>query len=240
MERIQKVIAASGICSRRKAEQLILENRVKVDGVLITELGYKVKAGATIEVDGKPIAKESKVYFIMNKPKKTICAVTDDRDRQTVVDLIECPARIFPVGRLDYDTTGVLLLTNDGEFANDIIHPRYHLPKIYDVVIVGILETDEIKQLEKGIELDGIMTQPTKVKVTNKDFQKRMTNFEIKIYEGRNRQVKRMLEYFGHEVVRLHRRQLGVVTVNDLRPGQYRILKPFEVKQLRKLANENK
>ncbi|MBP3398301.1 MAG: rRNA pseudouridine synthase, partial [Erysipelotrichaceae bacterium] len=136
--------------------------------------------------------------------------------------------------------SGVLILTNDGEFANEIIHPRYHIPKTYELIINGILKTPEIKQLEAGIELDGVKTLPSKVWVTNKDFDKNQTSLELTIMEGRNRQVKRMMEHFGYEVRKLNRKSLGFLYVNDLRPGEYRLLKPFEVKQLRRLAKEGK
>ena len=240
MERLQKVIAQSGVASRRKAEELMKQGRVTVDGEVITEMGYQVKQGAKIMVDGKPIIKENKVYYLMNKPKKTLCTLNDEHQRTTVVDLVEIKERVFPVGRLDYDTTGVLILTNDGEFANEIIHPRYHLPKTYELIINGILKTPEIKELESGIELDGIMTLPAKVWMTNKDFEKNQTSLELTIMEGRNRQVKRMMEHFGYEVRKLNRKSLGFLMVNDLRPGEYRLLKPFEVKQLRRLAKEGK
>lgn len=241
MDRLQKVIAASGAASRRKAEDLIRQGRVKVDGVTITEMGYQPRKGAVIEIDGKQIVRENKVYFVMNKPKKTLCTLNDEHQRATVVDLIDVQERIFPVGRLDYDTTGVLILTNDGDFANEIIHPRYHIPKVYEVLIDGVLTTEEIKLLEKGIRLDdGIVTLPAKVWVTNKDFQHKTTTFELTIQEGRNRQVKRMMEALGYTVKRLHRSRLGFLTVKDLAVGEYRLLKPYEVKQLRAMASEGK
>lgn len=242
MDRLQKIIAASGLTSRRKAEEWILQGRVKVDGQVVTELGVKPRKGALIEVDGKAIAREDKVYYVMNKPKKVLCTLNDEHDRRTVVDLMtDVPQRVFPVGRLDYDTTGVLIMTNDGEFANEIIHPRYHIAKVYEVTINGILKTEEIKQLEQGVVLDdGIKTLPAKLWVTNKDFAHEQTMFELTIQEGRNRQIKRMLEVFGYEVRRLHRRSLGPITVRGLNPGEYRLMKPFEVKQLRRLANESR
>ena len=242
MDRLQKIIAASGLTSRRKAEEWILQGRVKVDGQVVTELGVKPRKGALIEVDGKAIAREDKVYYVMNKPKKVLCTLNDEHARRTVVDLMsDVPQRVFPVGRLDYDTTGVLIMTNDGEFANEIIHPRYHIAKVYEVTINGILKTEEIKQLEQGVVLDdGIKTLPAKLWVTNKDFAHEQTMFELTIQEGRNRQIKRMLEVFGYEVRRLHRRSLGPITVRGLNPGEYRLMKPFEVKQLRRLANEGR
>ncbi len=240
MERLQKVIAASGVTSRRKAEVLISEGRVSVNGVVIREMGYKVKKGDQIEVDGELIQKENKVYYVMNKPKKCLCTLNDEHDRKTVVSLIQCDERIFPVGRLDYDTSGVLILTNDGEFANMIIHPRYHLPKTYDVLIDGILETSQIKEMEKGIMLDDGMTLPAKVRVRKKDYVHKKTKFDLTIVEGRNHQVKRMVEYFGYQVTSLHRKSLGFLKVDDMSQGSYRLLKPQEVKDLRRLANEGK
>ena len=241
MERLQKVIAQSGVTSRRKAEELMKQGKVSVDGVIITELGFKVKSGAQIIVEGKQINKESKVYYVMNKPKKSLCTLNDEHSRLTVIDVMGVKERVFPVGRLDYDTTGVLIMTNDGEFANQIIHPSFHIPKTYEVHIDGIFETDQIKEMEKGITLDdGIKTLPAKVWITNKDFSKKLTTFDLTIQEGRNRQVKRMCEYFGFEVKRLHRKKLGFLTVDGLRQGEYRLLKPFEIKQLKRLANEGK
>ena len=222
MERLQKVIAASGVTSRRKAEVLISEGRVSVNGVVIREMGYKVKKGDQIEVDGELIQKENKVYYVMNKPKKCLCTLDDEHDRKTVVSLIQCDERIFPVGRLDYDTSGVLILTNDGEFANMIIHPRYHLPKTYDVLIDGILETSQIKEMEKGIMLDDGMTLPAKVRVRKKDYVHKKTKFDLTIVEGRNHQVKRMVEYFGYQVTSLHRKSLGFLKVDDMSQGSYR------------------
>ena len=155
MERLQKVIAASGITSRRKAEQYIVEGRVKVNGEVVDRLGAQVKKGDIIEVDGERIIRENKVYYLMNKPKRTLCASSDDRGRQTVIDLMDCEERVFSVGRLDYDTSGALIITNDGEFANQIVHPRYHLPKTYNLTINGILSPRDMKALKEGIVLDG-------------------------------------------------------------------------------------
>ncbi|MDF9825334.1 23S rRNA pseudouridine2605 synthase [Breznakia sp. PF5-3] len=239
MERIQKVIAASGIASRRKAETMILEGRVKVNGEVLKELGYKVKKGDFIEVDGKSIQRENKVYYVMNKPKKSMCTSDDEFDRKTVISLIDSKERLFSVGRLDYDTSGVLILTNDGEFANQLVHPKYHLPKTYNLTINGILTPPQLMELKNGIELDdGRKTLPAKYKITEKDLKKNQMSLDLTIYEGRNRQIKRMMEYFGYHVTRLHRKQLGYLKVDDLRQGEYRKLKPFEVKQLRKLALE--
>lgn len=241
MERIQKVIAAAGVASRRKVEEMIQQGRVKVNGEILKELGYKVKRGDYIEVDGKAIEKENKVYFLMNKPKKSMCTSDDEFDRLTVVSLIDCKERIFTVGRLDYDTSGVLLLTNDGEFANMMIHPRFHIPKTYNLTINGILNKEQLATLEKGVTLDdGVVTLPAKYKVTEKDTKKNQMSLDLTIYEGRNRQIKRMMESFGYEVTRLHRKQLGIIKVDNLSQGSYRKLKPFEIKVLKQLANTGK
>ena len=173
----------------------------------------------------------------MNKPKKTLCASSDDRGRQTVIDLMECEERVFTVGRLDYDTSGALLITNDGEFANQIIHPRYHLPKTYNLTINGILTGSDMTALKEGIVLeDGYRTQPSRFKITEKDPEKNQCSFDLTIYEGKNRQIKRMMEALGYEVRRLHRKQIAFLGCSDLSQGEYRILKPHEVKMLRALA----
>lgn len=236
MERVQKLIAQAGIASRRKAEELILQGKVKVDGVIISELGYKAKKGAVIEVDGKAIEKEEKVYFVLNKPKNVLSSVSDDRGRKTVVDLIDVSKRIFPIGRLDYDTTGVLLLSNDGDFANELIHPRYHVEKEYDVTIKGILKSEDIKNLQNGIVLDGKKTLPAKVVVINKDLKTNISNLQLTIKEGRNHQVKKMMEYFGFKVTKLNRKRFGCIDLKGLNIGEYRKLKPFEIKKLKSLT----
>lgn len=241
MDRLQKVIAQAGVASRRKAEEMINAGRVCVNGNKITEMGYIVKKGDFIEVDGKAIEKENKVYYVMNKPKKSMCTCEDEFDRMTVVSLIRCKERIFTVGRLDYDTSGVLILTNDGEFANAVIHPKFHIPKTYNLTINGILNGEQLKQLQTGIVLDdGVKTLPAKLKVTEKDASKNQMSMDLTIHEGRNRQIKRMMEALGYKVTRLHRKQLGILKVDDLRQGEYRLLKPYELKQLRMLSENGK
>jgi pseudouridine synthase len=238
MERLQKVIAASGICSRRKAEQYILDGRVKVDGIIVRELGTQVKKSALIEVDGESLLREDKVYYMMNKPRKVLSSVSDDRGRTSVVDLMNVKQRVFPIGRLDFDSSGLLLMTNDGEFANLIMHPRYQIEKQYHVVIKGILAGDDKAKLEKGILLDKKMTQKTKIKIHSRDSKKNITTLTMRISEGRNRQIRRMMEFCGYEVVGLHRKQVGTVTLGSLQEGEYRLLKPQEVKELRNLASK--
>ena len=237
MDRLQKILAQAGIASRRKSEEYIKEGRVKVNGEVVTEMGFQVSKKDEILVDDKPILKENKVYYMLYKPKKVICTNNDDKGRVTASSLVECEERIFLIGRLDYDTTGLLLLTNDGEFANEMAHPRYHIFKTYQLDLKGILTPEHIRQLEKGIMLDGKKTLPAKIRVTNKDFEKKQTTLEIKIQEGRKHQVKKMFLYFDYKVTRLHRSQFGFLTLGSLTPGQSRRLKPFEVKKLRALAN---
>ena len=237
MERLQKVLAQAGVASRRGSEKLIREGRVSVNGETVTEMGLQVSKKDEILVDGKSINKENKVYYLLYKPKKVICTNNDEKGRTTAASLVECEERIFPVGRLDYDTTGVLLLTNDGEFSNKMTHPRYHIEKTYDLDINGILTLEHLKALEKGIMLDGKMTLPSRIKVRNRDAARNQTTLEIRIQEGRKHQVKNMFLYFGYNVTRLHRKKFGFLTVGSLKPGEYRRLKPFEVKRLIALAD---
>lgn len=240
MERLQKVIAQAGIASRRKAEELIQEGRVKVNGETITQLGFKVSSHDEVRVDNVVIHKEEKVYYLLNKPKKCVCTVSDEKDRTTVLDYMsEVKERIFPVGRLDYDTTGVLILTNDGEFANALMHPSKHIPKTYRVTIQGLLTDNEAQQLRKGIELEDGKTLPASVHIEKRNMNKEKTILLITIFEGRNHEIKRMMEYFGYEVIRLNRIQYGTLTVGSLRQGEYRRLRNFEVKELLKEVNTN-
>ena len=239
MERLQKVIAASGIASRRKAEEMIQQGRVKINGQTVKEMGVKVSTQDRIEVDGHEINKEEKVYFLLNKPKRTICSVSDDKERDTVVDIIDCKERIFPVGRLDYETTGLLLLTNDGEFANGLMHPRNHIRKTYEVAVNGVLTDGMCALLEKGIELEDGKTLPAEVFVLQRSENKNKTVLQITIQEGRNRQVRRMMEFFNCEVTRLNRIQYAFLDLGNLRQGQYRKLRMFEVRKLMSIVNKN-
>ena len=238
MERLQKVIAQAGICSRRKAEELIIQGKVRVNGTVCDVLGTKVSGNDTIEVNGTVLDKEDKVYYVMNKPKGVVCTSKDDKDRKTVLDYAPKGQRIYPVGRLDYDTSGVLLLTNDGEFCNRMIHPRYHLPKTYIVNVQGILTGEDIQRIKKGIVTSECTYQPAHVSVTQKDYTRNRCILELTIREGKNHQVKKMMEALGYEVRRLHRAKFAFIEVKDLKPGEYRRLKPFEIKQLNKLVEE--
>lgn len=238
MERLQKVIAQAGICSRRKAEELILEGKVKVNGKVVTELGTKVAGNDEISVNNKPLLKENTVYYLMNKPKGTICSVKDEKGRKTVLDYAPKGERIYPVGRLDYDTSGALLLTNDGKFTNMMVHPRYHLPKTYLVNVQGMLTGEDIHRLRNGLQTKYETYQPARVHIIQKDYTRDRMLLELTIYEGKNHQVKNMMEALGLQVRKLHRKEFGNISADDLKPGQYRRLKPYELKQLKKLSRE--
>lgn len=241
LERLQKRIANSGYTSRRKAETLITEGKVKVNGQVVTELGTKVSHSDTVEVEGIKIEQEDKMYILFYKPTQVITSVSDDRGRKVVTDYFEdIETRIYPVGRLDYDTSGVLLLTNDGEFTNLMTHPRYHIKKKYVAKLKGYLMREQVKELEQGIELEDGFTQPAQVKIKRQDKEKNTTLVEITINEGRNRQVRRMFEYFGHEVNKLTRIQFGPLDLKGLNAGEGRVLTPHEVKTLRHLAENGK
>ncbi|OAH55929.1 MULTISPECIES: pseudouridine synthase [Bacillaceae] len=237
MERLQKVIAQAGIASRRKAEQLIEEGKVTVNGKKITELGTKVGLNDEVEVEGVPIERERKVYYLFYKPRGIISAVTDDKNRKTVVDYFPyVEERIFPVGRLDYDTSGLLLMTNDGEFANLMTHPRYQMDKTYIVKTEGIVERHLLKRIMSGVQLEDGKTAPAKVKELAIDRKKNRSLLEVTIHEGRNRQVRRMFETIGHPVQKLRRERFAHLTLHGLNAGEYRELTAHEVKQLRTLA----
>jgi len=241
MERLQKVIAHAGIASRRKAEQLIQDGKVKVNGKVVRELGIKVSDQDEIEVNGVPIEKEEPVYFMLYKPRGVISSVKDDKGRKVVTEYLEeVDKRVYPIGRLDYDTSGLLLLTNDGEFANLLMHPRYQVEKMYIAKVKGIPSKTELKQLERGVMLEDGMTAPAKVKLKSLDKKKKTSIIEITIHEGRNRQVRRMFEKIGHLVLKLKRERYAFLDLRGLNPGDVRELSPHEVKQLRALAQFGK
>ena len=237
MERLQKLIAKAGIASRRKAEELILAGRVKVNGEIVNTLGAKAQASDLIEVDNKKITLEEKVYFVLYKPTGVISTTVDQFKRDAVVDLIKEKESVYPVGRLDYDTSGVLLLTNDGDFANMLMHPRYKIEKEYYVKIKGLLRKETSKQLSRGFELEGELLQPAKIRNVKYDDKKENTFLHIIITEGKYHQVKKMFAHFGHEVVKLKRVRYGSITLDGLFEGQYRALKPHEIKTLYNLIN---
>lgn len=239
LERLQKRIAKSGYTSRRKAETLIQEGRVKVNNVIVTELGTKVRPSDQVSVDDVPLELEDKLYILFYKPTQVITSVSDDRGRKVVTDYFDdLETRIFPVGRLDYDTSGVLLLTNDGEFTNLMTHPKYKISKTYVAKIEGYILREQIKELEKGIQLEDGITQPAKVKLKKQNKEKNSSLVEMTITEGRNRQVRRMFEYFGFKVQKLTRTSFGPLDLKGLGAGEGRVLSPHEVKTLRQLAQK--
>ena len=239
MERLQKVIANSGYCSRRKAEELISSGQVYVNGKMVTELGTKVSGNETIVVEGVTLSKDTrKEYYLLNKPRGYICSLKDDKGRKVVTELINTRERIYPVGRLDYDTTGVLLLTNDGEFANILMHPSNEVEKTYLAIIEGIMTTEEIYKLKDGVVIEGIKVVPKRLKIKKKDLEKNKSKVEITIVEGRNHIVKKLFEAVGHPVNKLTRERLAFLDVKGLQSGEYRYLTNDEVKQLMKLKRK--
>ena len=233
MERLQKIIATSGYCSRRKAEDLIGKGKVKVNGNIIKEMGYKASYKDFIEVEGNPInQKEDKVYYLLNKPRGVVSASSDDKGRKTVVDLVKTTKRIYPVGRLDYDTTGLIILTNDGELTNFLIHPKNNIEKVYVAKIKGLITKDDLKRLCKGVFIDGKKTSSAKAKILKLDKKTNTSVVELIIHEGRNHQVKKMFETIGYNVIKLKRESIAFLTLDGLKSGEYRQLSIKEVKML--------
>lgn len=241
MERLQKIIAESGYTSRRKAEELIKQGKVMVNGKKITELGTKASFGDEILVDGNLIEYQEKEYYLFYKPRGVVCTTKDDKGRKTVLDYFDdTNKRIYPVGRLDYDTTGLLLLTNDGEFANLMMHPASKIDKFYVAKIKGVMTKDDVKKIKSGVILDGLKIYPSRVKVKKINKQNLTSLVEITIHDGKNHEVKRIFESVGHEVIKLKREAFGFLTLGNLKSGEKRRLSSKEVKQLHNLANNKK
>jgi 23S rRNA pseudouridine2605 synthase len=232
MERLQKVIAESGYTSRRKAEELIKAGKVYVDGEKITEMGYKVSGNQEIIVEGNVIAREEHVYFMLNKPRGVISSVQDEADRVTVVDYIDTDKRIYPIGRLDYNTTGLLLLTNDGELANALMHPSKSIPKTYIAKLNKAITPEDLMKLKHGIKVDDRKVDILRVKAKSIDKVKDSSIVEITIVEGRNHIVKRVFESLGYLVDKLSRTEYAGMTLGNLKSGEYRELSIKEVKRL--------
>lgn len=230
-------MAQAGVASRRKCEELIIKGHVYVNGKCVQELGVKVSPTDKIEVDGVPLYKEPLVYYVFHKPAGVISAVSDDKGRRVVTDYFpHVTERIYPVGRLDYDTTGLLLLTNDGEFAQLLMHPKYHVDKVYVAKVKGIPQDKQLKQLRYGIKIDGKKTSPAKVNVLSTDYEKGTSRIELTIHEGWNHQVKKMLMSVGLPVERLKREKFSFLTLDHLPLGQWRTLKKVEVNKLKQDA----
>lgn len=238
MERLQKVMAHAGIASRRKSEDIIAEGRVQVNGKVVTEMGIKVDPQQDeIKVDGELINKENRVYLLLYKPVGYITTVDDPQGRQTVLDLIDdLSQRIYPVGRLDYDTSGLILLTNDGDLTYVLTHPSFEIDKTYLVEVENNVTKSEIKQLREGIKLEDGITAPAEIKILDRN--ERRTLFTLTIHEGRNRQVRRMCKSIGHPVISLKRTSYAFLTLADLTPGEYRYLSEAEIEKLKGLAQK--
>ncbi|MGB5687119.1 MAG: pseudouridine synthase [Candidatus Electrothrix sp.] len=232
MERIQKIIAHAGICSRRKAEEYIAEGRVKVDGTKIIQPGLKVDPEqVVITVDGKPLQEEKKIYILLHKPRGYVTTMSDPQGRPIVTDLLpEIQERLFPVGRLDLDSEGALLLTNDGALANQVLHPRFEVNKTYEATVRTLPKQSNLRRLEQGIVLDGKKTWPAQLRILKK--KKDAAVIEIIIHEGKKRQVRKMFQAVGHPVIRLKRTAYGKLLLKNLPEGSYRFLDQIDVKKL--------
>lgn len=238
MERIQKYLSSCGVSSRRKAEELLLSGKIKVNGTIVTELGYKVDGTEMIEVDGNIVSrKENKEYYLLYKPERIVSTTKDEKGRTAVTDLIKTDKRIYPIGRLDYDTSGLILLTNDGELSNLLTHPKNDIEKEYYVVIVGLLKKEDLISISNGIILDGVKTKKSKIKLKKYDKKYNRSYINITLTEGRNHEVKNLFGYFGYRVVKLKRTRLSFLTLEGLAMGEYRTL---TLKEVKKLYNEVK
>lgn len=230
MERLQKLIARAGVCSRRAAEELITAGRVTVDGQIVRELGAKADTNQKIRVDGKPLHFDTeKIYLLLNKPRGYVSTAHDDRGRKTVLDLLgeNFRGRVYPVGRLDLNSEGLLILTNDGDLTNALIHPRYEVAKTYRARISGDVTEEKLDRLRAGIELDDGLTAPAEVYLLDAD------TVEVTIHEGRNRQVRRMFAAVGCDVKRLRRIRFAGLTLDGLKVGKWRSLTAAEIAALK-------
>ena len=237
-ERLQKIISQAGVASRRRAEELITAGRVTVNGRVVAELGAKVEPGRdVVAVDGQPLAGEGKVYVLLNKPRGVVTTLSDPRGRRTVAELVaDIPARLYPVGRLDYNTEGLLLLTNDGDLTHALTHPSHEIGKTYVATVVGRPSEEKLDRLRIGITLEDGVTAPARVKLTGYDPEKNAATLQIVIHEGRNRQIRRMCEAIGHPVDKLKRTEFAFLTLEGVQRGRYRRLEPEEVDKLRQMA----
>lgn len=236
MERLQKVIANSGYCSRRKAEELISAGKVRVNGMVVSELGFKVDGNDQIMINNEVLSREEKEYILLNKPRGVVTTTSDEKNRKTVIDLINTNKRLYPVGRLDYDTTGALLLTNDGELTNLLIHPRNKVDKVYIAKVKGFFDKESALTMGRGVVIDGVKTAKSFVKLKKYDKKSNTSLVEVVIHEGRNHQVKKMFNAVGFDVLKLKREMFAFLDVNGLKSGEYRYLSIKEVKQLYSLV----
>lgn len=216
--RLQKYLADAGIASRRKAEELIEQGKIKVNEQIITKLGTKINPNKDkVEYDGKIVKiQEEKIYILLNKPIGYVTTAKDQFKRDSVLDLVKVRQRIVPVGRLDMYTSGALILTNDGDFVYQVTHPKHEIEKTYTVTIKGIIQKEEVELLKKGVKIEDYTTKPAKVKILKTDEEKEQSRLEITIHEGKNRQVRKMCEAIGHKVLALHRSKIAGIGVKDL------------------------
>jgi len=233
--RLNKYIASAGVCSRRKADELIANGNVKINGVVIREMGAQVEEGDVVSVNGTEIkADAAKVYVAVNKPMGYITSMDDDKDRQTVADLVaDIPERLFPVGRLDYNTTGLLIMTNDGALTYALTHPKHEVSKTYVATVAGVLSNARLARLRKGVDIGGFVTSPAQVRVLRQN--PRSAVVEISIHEGKNRQVRKMFAAVGNKVQSLERVAIGDIRLGRLLPGHYRKLTKAEIEYLKSL-----
>ncbi|MCI8641781.1 MAG: rRNA pseudouridine synthase [Clostridia bacterium] len=236
MERLQKYLANSGVASRRKCEELILQGKVTVNGEVVQELGRKISPDVDeVKFLGKLVQNnENMIYILLNKPIGYVTTAKDQFKRETVLDLIKVNERIVPVGRLDMYTSGALILTNDGDFIYKVTHPKHEITKTYTVTLKGKIENEAVEKLRQGIEIEDYITRPAKVKILKIDKEKNLSRLEITIHEGKNRQIRKMCEAVGSRVLALHRSKIGQIGVKDLKVGNWRYLKDYEVKDLLK------
>jgi 23S rRNA pseudouridine2605 synthase len=239
VERLQKILANAGVASRRKCEELIQAGKVTVNEVVITELGAKADPLVdVITVSGRPIKREQKLYLLFNKPKGVITTMTDPKGRSAVTDYLkDIKERIYPVGRLDYDSEGLLLLTNDGDLAQKLTHPKHHVPKTYHATVERVPHGNDLEKLKRGIKLEDGMTSPAQAEYHDVDPEGKYATISITIHEGRNRQVRRMFDAIHHPVTRLKRISFGGITLGGLQRGKYRKLTAAEIQQLRDAAD---
>ena len=240
LKRLQKRIAEQSDYSRRKAEELIIEGKVSVNGETIQELGYKVTDKDKIEIEGVALNTNEKKYYILNKPEKCVSTVSDDKGRKTVIDFIKTKAKIYPIGRLDYATTGILLLTNDGDFANLLMHPSSNIEKVYSAKIDGVMTLSDIRELKQGVVIDGYKTRECRVKVRKVNSKTNTSIVEIGINEGHNHQVKKMFKTLGFNVLKLDRIRYGILTIENLKRGESKELSKKDVSRLYVLAKNKR